>query len=161
DPATPHPDGAYRYLPAGGAYSAGVAAEAGHALIGLRLPEHAPLEDALALVDDELAARDLPATSLAALHLRIPEVVTAEEFGSFNERYLELLDRRGLLVDGASPIARTNVAPLFGPPSEAGVFAAYLAVAREGATGDFVVSGVTEANGGVGPEHIAAFDDVT
>src|SRR5690606_18103192 len=114
DPATPHPDGAYRYLPAGGAYSAGVAAEAGHALIGLRLPEHAPLEDALALVDDELAARDLPATSLAALHLRIPEVMTAEEFGSFNERYLELLDRRGLLVDGASPIARTNVAPLFG-----------------------------------------------
>lgn len=156
-----HPDGAYRYLPAIDAYSAGVAAEPGHAIIGLQFTSHLSMADALVVVDEEIARRGLPATSLAALQLRVPEVMSPASFAEFNAQYLELLDQRGLLLDGMSPLARTNVVPVFGPPSEAGVFAAFLSAPREGAAGDFVVAGSGEAIGGVGREHIAAFGDLT
>lgn len=156
-PARLHPDGTYRYLPAGDAFSAGVAAEPGHAIIGLQFASHLPLAQALDVVDDEIERRGLPAASLVALHLRGPEVLTPEAFGAFNVEYLGHLERRGLLIDGASPLARTNVVPLFSPPAEAGVFAAFLVVPRDGASGDVVVAGATESVDG----GIAAFGDVT
>lgn len=161
NPAQLHPTGTYRYLPAINAYSSGIAVEPGHAVIGLRFAQQVPLAEALVRVDEEIERRGLKPTSLAALQLRSPAVMSPRSFGSFNTHYLDELTRRGLLLDGASPLARTNVVPVFGAPIEPVVFAAFLVVPKEGASGDFVVAGSGESVGGVEAEHIAAYSDVS
>lgn len=159
--ATLHPSGTYSYLPAIDAYSSGIAAAPGYAIVGLRFAHHVPFAEAMRRIDDEIARRGLEPTSLAALQLRSPAVMSPSSFGSFNNQYLTELGERGLLIDGASPLARTNVVPVFGAPAEPVVFAAFLVVPREGADGDFVVAGSGESVDGVDAEHITAFADIT
>jgi hypothetical protein len=156
-----HPSGAYRYIAGGAAFSSGVAAEPGHSILGLVLRKPMRLEDGLRALETEVARRGLPLTSVAALQLRSPSVMSPQTFGEFNSAYVSLLDARGLLVDGVSPIARTNVVPVFGAPGEVAIFAAFLVVPEEGARGDFVVAGSAESVGGILPEHIVAYGDIT
>lgn len=157
-----HPSGTYRYIPAITAYSSGVAVERDHSILGLQFGSATPLERALRRIDYEIARLELAPTALAGLQLRSTAVMSPGAFDSFNERYLELLDARGLLIDGSSPLSRTNVVPLFGAPTETVVHAAFLVVPDpEQEAADFVVAGSGEAAGGLGAAHITAFADVS
>jgi hypothetical protein len=84
--------------------------------------------------------------ALCALELRSPAPFSFEGFAEFNDGYRTLLKKYELLPDGPNPIARTNVAPLVGPPSEAVVHAFTYSVSQQasGQRRSFVVAGAGE-----------------
>jgi hypothetical protein len=156
-----HATGSYRYLPAISAYSSGIAVEPDHAILGLSFAHAIPLAEGFRSIDRELEARGLPSQALAGVQLRSPAVMSPAVFAEFNATYLELLDVRGLLVDGSSPLSRTNVVPVSGAPDEAALHTAFVVVPSAGSSGDLVAAGSGEARGGLDPEHITAYGDTS
>jgi hypothetical protein len=77
-----------------------------------------PWRQGFAGIERHLRALGRPRTALGAIELRIPTPLTFAGFAEFNRGYRALLGEWGLLVDGRNPIARTNVAPVVGPPPE-------------------------------------------
>jgi hypothetical protein len=99
----------------------------------------------------ECHLRDLgrPRTALGAIELRIPSPLTFGGFAGFNREYRALLGEWGLLVDGRNPIARTNVAPVVGPPAEPSLHAFSYTVASPSPGGPtFVAAGSGELRAG-------------
>jgi hypothetical protein len=107
----PHPNCQYRFIPAGTVYSAGVIAQAGYTIHRVTFRDWPGLVNGLEWITAHLATLGQPPSALCALELRSPMPFTFEGFEAFNREYVELLEHHGLLVDGQSPIARTNVAP--------------------------------------------------
>ena len=87
----------------------------------------------------------LPGHAIVHVTLCAP-VPWRDGFAEFNAGYREQLVAWGLLVDGANPIARTNVAPLVGAPLLPSLYA--FAYAAPGATArtTFVVAGSGEVD---------------
>src|SRR5262249_46690681 len=85
-----------------------------------------------------------------------------EEFLAFNEGYLAQLGSWGLLIDGDSPLARTNVVPAAAGPSAPSVVAfSYTREANEGGQA-YVMSGVAELpTGSSYPQDIVHRGDTT
>src|SRR5438093_1480239 len=117
------PGGGYRFLPGIEPYSSGAVALPGHAIVHVTLCAPVPWRDGFALVDRHLRAESRPRTALCAIALRIPKPLSFDGFAEFNAGYREQLVAWGLLVDGANPIARTNVAPLVGAPLSPSLYA--------------------------------------
>ena len=109
--------GHYRFLPGIAPYSSGVVAADDHQVVHVTLRAPVPWRDGFALIDGHLRDEGRPRAVLCAIALRSPKPFTFEGFAEFNAGYRAVLDSWGLLVDGANPIARTNVAPLVGAPS--------------------------------------------
>jgi hypothetical protein len=157
-----HPSGAYRYLPAIAAYSSGVAAEPGHQIVGLRFTQATPVAEAFRRLDDHLAGRGLTPAAIVAAELRSPAVVGLGAFDAFNDIYCGLLAERDLMIDGQSPIARTNVVPAVSGPAEPSIHTAFLVEPAEGAPGgDFAIAGRGEVEGPLAPENIVARGDLS
>jgi hypothetical protein len=116
------PAGQYRFLPGIAPYSSGVAAMPGHEVVHATLRAPLPWRDGFALIDRHLRGVGRPRAALCAIALRSPRPFTFEGFAEFNAGYRALLESWGLLVDGANPIARTNVAPLVAPPPEPSLY---------------------------------------
>jgi hypothetical protein len=116
------PPGQYRFLPGIAPYSSGVVAMPGHQVVHVTLRAPVPWRDGFALIDRHLAAERRPRAALCAIALRSPKPFTFEGFAEFNAGYRALLEAWGLLIDGANPIARTNVAPLVGAPAEPSLY---------------------------------------
>ena len=157
-----HWTGTYRYIPGNSAYSAGVAAEPGYDIVGLRFVKALPVPAAFLALDRELEARSLGSTAVVGFELRSPEPVDPAAFANFNAVYQELLAERGMLRDGVNPVARTNVAPVRNPPGDVVVSGVF--VVRRCATAaraDFVIAGSGEATGSPQPENIVAFGDAS
>jgi hypothetical protein len=112
------PTGQYRFLPGIAPYSSGVVAMPGHQVVHATLHAPVPWRDGFALIDRHLRGEGRPRVALCAIALRSPKPFTFDGFAGFNAGYRALLDSWGLLVDGANPIARTNVAPLVAAPSQ-------------------------------------------
>jgi hypothetical protein len=119
----PGPDPSYRFLPGGEPYSSGVVATPGWEMVRATLQTPVPWRRGFAGIERHLEALGRPRTALAAIELRIPTPLTFGGFAEFNRGYRTLLGEWGLLVDGRNPIARTNVAPVVGPPAEASLHA--------------------------------------
>jgi hypothetical protein len=152
----------YRYIPGNSAYSAGVAAERGYDIVGLRFAEALSVPDAFLALDRELETRSLESTAVVGFELRSPAPVAPAAFASFNAVYQQLLAERGMLRDGVNPVARTNVAPVRNPPDDVVVSGAF--VVRPCATAggaDFVIAGSAEVAGSPEPANIVAFGDVS
>jgi hypothetical protein len=161
-PAELHWTRTYRYIPGISAYSAGVAAEPGYDIAGLRFTEPQPVPVAFLTLDRELEARGLESAALVGFELRSPEPVAPAAFASFNSGYEHLLAERGLLRDGVNPVARTNVAPVRNPPEDVVVCGAFVIRPATAAGGtDFVIAGSGESAGPLEPENIVAFGDVS
>jgi len=127
----PGPDPSYRFLPGGEPYSSGVVATAGWEVVHATLQAPVPWREGFARIDRRLRALGRPRTALCAIELRVPTPLTFAGFAEFNRGYRELLGEWGLLVDGRNPVARTNVAPVVGPPPEASLYAFSYTVATE------------------------------
>ena len=138
------PSGQYRFLPGIAPYSSGVIAMPGHEVVHVMLRSPVPWREGFALIARHLTAERRPRAALCAIALRSPTPFTFAGFAEFNAGYRAQLDSWGLLVDGANPIARTNVAPLVGAPAEPSLYA--FAYTRPGATArpTFVVAGSGE-----------------
>lgn len=144
---SPHPDGAYRFVPGISAYSGGVIAEAGHAIHHVTLRDRLPWQDGFERIATHLASIGRPKAALCAIELRCPHPHPFDSFGSFNDDYRAILDSWGVLVDGTNPVARTNVAPLVDPPGSTVLHAfSYTAEAdapahADGVAPSFVIAG--------------------
>ena len=127
----PGPDPSYRFLPGGEPYSSGVVATPGWEMVHATLQAPVPWREGFAEIERHLRDLGRPRTALGAIELRIPSPLTFGGFAEFNRGYRALLGEWGLLVDGRNPIARTNVAPLVGPPSEPSLHAFSYTVAAQ------------------------------
>src|SRR2546427_1027101 len=140
------PGGGYRFLPGIDPYSSGVVAMPGHQVVFATLRALVAWRHGFALIDRHLRAEGRPRAALCAIALRITTPLSFDGFAEFNAGYREQLVAWGLLVDGANPIARTNVAPLVGAPLSPSLYA--FAYAAPGATArtTFVVAGSGEGD---------------
>ena len=154
-PPTDHPTGNYRFVPlatdpriVGGApFSSGVRAQAGYEIVRATFQVPLPYRAGFAAAARHLDAIGRPQTALCAVEVRVPRPVTVEEFAAFNAGYRALLGEWGVYVDGQTPIARSNVAPLGVPPSETLLYAfAYTVPAREPAPSFFVSAAPEQAD---------------
>jgi len=141
-----HGSGGYAFTPSDLLFaSGGVVALPGMAIDHARFTDVVPLQKGFELVQRHLDRVGRPLAALCGFELRIPEALPWGQFNNFNERYFDRLDSWNLLqVDGASPLARTNVAPLVDPPAEAGVLAFSYTTEADDAEATYVVSGVAE-----------------
>lgn len=158
------PAGGYRYLAGVFQYSAGVAAQPGFAIERARLAQPLPLREGFAAVESLLHSRGRPPAAFCACELRSPAPFTEQGFVEFNRQYVQTLERWGLFRDGANPVARTNVCPVFDPPSVPSLFAFSYTVPTERRTGrTFVIAGGGEAKDGLASyrESIVRLGDVT
>ena len=138
------PGGGYRFLPGIEPYSSGAVALPGYEIVHVTLCAPVPWRDGFALIDRHLREKSRTRTALCAIALRIPKALSFDGFAEFNAGYREQLVAWGLLVDGANPIARTNVAPLVGAPAEPSLYG--FAYTMPGGPGrpTFVVAGSGE-----------------
>jgi hypothetical protein len=153
--ATEFLSGGYRYLPGVFQYSAGVAALPGFRIDRVAFQKPAPLRDGFRLAEEIITAAGRPPTAFCSCELRSPAPFSESAFRSFNESYVGLLARWRLIVDGANPVARSNVCPEFFPPDEPVLYAfCYTAHAEPSASTSFVISGSGEV-----PEGKANYRD--
>jgi len=149
--------GGYRYIPAVFQYSGGVAAEPGFALVRMRFERPLALADAFNAVEAHLAAVGRPVAAFAHCELRSPAPFSEEGFVRFNRAYVERLQAWGIFPGGNSqnnPVARTNVCPVYGPPSEPSMFAfAYTVPEGRSLRGGFMVAGSGEAREAAGQPY--------
>ena len=138
------PGGQYRFLPGIAPYSSGVVAMPGHEVVHITLRAPMPWRDGFALIDRHLRGEGRPRAALCAIALRSPKPFTFDGFAEFNAGYRAVLESWGRFVDGANPIARTNVAPLVAPPSEPSLYAFAYTVPGQAPRTTFVVAGSGE-----------------
>jgi hypothetical protein len=118
-----NPRGNYRFLSGSAPYSSGVVAMPGYEIVHVTLSRPRPYRQGFDLIAQHLNAEGRPRQALCAIELRSPKPFTFAGFNTFNEGYQELLAGWELLVDGANPVARTNVAPAIAPPAEPSLYA--------------------------------------
>ena len=142
--------GNYRFLPGIPPFSSGAVAMPGYQVVHATLRHPVPYRKGFERIDAHLKAEGRPRQALCAIELRIAAQLTPDGFDSFNKDYRALLTDWEILLDGENPIARTNVAPLVGAPSEPSLFGfAYTAVGDAGSP-TFVVAGSGETRRDVG-----------
>ncbi|MCS7055309.1 MAG: hypothetical protein NZM18_03935 [Thermoflexales bacterium] len=146
------PEGNFSYLEGSGTYCRGVIADEGFVLIHATFRHVMPVAQGLEAIERHLTSVGRPMAALCGAEVRVPQPLTFEEFGAFNQAYVALLDRYGLRQDGRATMTRTNVAPLPAAvaPSEPGLFAfTYTAPrTRPDDRKAFIVSGAGELKDG-------------
>jgi hypothetical protein len=143
------PAGGYRFIKGSLAYSLGVAALPGFRLERVRLQMPIPLEDAFQRMAGILAARERPASALAACELRSPAQFDEAGFRAFNERYLGIVRDFGFTgIAETNPISRTNVCPCVKAVSDASVYAFSFTVQDSDARPSFVLAGAVDLMAG-------------
>jgi hypothetical protein len=141
--------GGYRYIKGVFQYSAGVAAEPGYEIERVRMPHPRPLAEGFAAAAAWIKAAGRPLTSFCACELRSPAPFSETGFTDFNRQYVTTLQQWGIYKDDINPVARTNVCPVYAPPSvpsmHAFSFTVPAALARRKT---FIIAGGGEAKEG-------------
>ncbi|CAN7720914.1 hypothetical protein LJR290_006092 [Variovorax sp. LjRoot290] len=153
---TIHEAGSFQFIP-GGLFSLGVAALPGYELHRVRFRQPQALGAGFRVIADYLQKQGRPLTALAACELRSPAALTRADFNKFNNYYVDLLTSLGFSGQIPYPIGRSNLAPLFNPPTECALFAFSFTtpIQQESIAKpvDFVISGkpeiIEEPPGGV------------
>lgn len=147
--------GGYWFLKGISPYSAGVVASPGFEIEHVKIEPALPLERGFKAIDAHLATRGRPHQALCAAELRSPRQFTFHSFNQFNEGYVALLKSREILLDGANPVARTNVAPEMQAPAEPVVYGFSITVPARQALPSFVVAGAGELpEGSLDPHQV-------
>ena len=138
------PDGGYAFLKGGFPYSQGVVSRPGFAIEHARFLQPLPLGRGFEVIAAYLQRLERPLTALCAAELRSPAPFTFTGFGEFNRSYVDVLTRWNIYRNALNPVARTNVAPAFEPPSEPCFYAFSYTVPTAAARTTFVVAGSGE-----------------
>ncbi len=117
-PLIDHPTGNYQFLPGIAPYSCGVASCLGYEIAHVTLHCPVPYRFGFEVIREQLDREQRPLVALCAIELRSPRPFSFAGFAQFNSEYANILEEWGLFVNGANPVARTNVAPEFHPPVE-------------------------------------------
>lgn len=139
--------GGFRFLRGIAPYSSGAVALAGYEVIHVTLVPAPPYRKGFAAIDRHLGQQRRPPQALCGIELRSPRPFTFQGFGEFNQRYVELLKQRGILVQDLNPVARTNVAPELDPPPEVLLYGFSYAAPAPRSGPSFVVAGAGELTG--------------
>jgi len=136
--------GGYSFLKGISPYSAGAIALPGFAIEHARLRAPIAVAAGFGAIDAYLKSVNRPRAALCGIELRSPQPFTFQGFSDFNARYVGILKSWDLLQDSLNPIARTNVAPELGPPTEPCLFGFSYTVVEANAKPSFVVAGAGE-----------------
>ena len=139
-----NPPGGYSFLKGINPYSGGVAALPGYEIVHVRLERSIPLDQGFTVIESCLESRHRPRQALCAVELRSPRPFTFQGFQDFNQTYVSILQRWGLLLEGVNPVARTNVAPLLLAPAEPSVYGFSITLKAVNAPASFVIAGSGE-----------------
>lgn len=140
-------------------YSCGVVAARGWEIVHVVLAHPLAWHDGLVSIRRYLEQIGRDRHALCGVELRCPEPFSIDGFIAFNQQYRSLLEDWDMLVDGANPVARTNVAPVEDPPSESVVYGfSYTEPSDTGPSEierpTFVVAGGGELRGGLDAKNI-------
>ena len=138
------PAGDFRFLPGIAPYSSGAIAMRGFQVVHATLRAPVPWREGFALIERHLRELQRPRAALCAIELRSPAPFSFDGFDTFNAGYRGLLSEWGLLVDGENPIARTNVAPVVGAPTEPSLYGFSYTAPGETRRPTFIVAGSGE-----------------
>lgn len=157
--------GGYRFVPSVFQYSAGAAALAGYRIVRETFAKPMPVAEGFQIIKSRLGTGNLPLTRFCACELRSPGQFTDAGFRAFNELYVVTLREWGIMGDDdVNPVARSNVCPDIGAPSEPS-FHAYSYVVEDGGASapSAVISGGAEAKEGSGPyaERIVRYEETS
>jgi hypothetical protein len=139
--------GGFRFLRGIAPYSSGAVALAGYEVVHATLVPPEPYRKGFETIDRHFSQQSRPPEALCGIELRSPRPFTFAGFNEFNQRYLEMLEKRGILAGGLNPVARTNVAPEIDPPTEVLLYGFSYAVPSRIAAVTFVVAGAGELKG--------------
>jgi len=106
-----HPRGGYRFLPGIDPYSCGVIAAPEHEIMRVTLRDAIAWREGFEFVDRVLSHLGCQRANLCAMELRSAKPFSMQGFIDFNRQYCSVLESWDVFVDGANPIARTNVCP--------------------------------------------------
>ena len=115
--------GGYAFVEGNFRYSQAIAALPGHRLRRVRFARPLPMAEGFAAIAEHLARVGRPPTALAACELRCAQPYELAGFDVFNRDYGKTLLEWGLQHDGLNPVARSNVAPQYEPPSVQSLYA--------------------------------------
>ena len=155
--------GGYSFIKGVFSYSAGVAALPGFRIERVRFATPMPLAEGFERVEAIIKSAGRPLTALCSCELRSPAPFTAAGFRRFNEVYVAILEKWGLIERGDNPVARSNVCPAIDPPHEPGCYAFSFTTEAKDAPRSFVVAGSGEVPEGKKNyrDHIVARGDLT
>ena len=139
-----NPKGNYQFVKGSGPYSSGAVASPGFEVVHAVFQPLPELFSAFELIEKHLAAAGRSINALCGMELRIPKVLSTEDFNTFNKPYIERLEKWNLHVDGLNPVARTNVAPIVHPVAQPSVYGFSYTVPSDYAGKTFVVAGAGE-----------------
>ena len=142
--------GGYEFLQGIEPYSCGVVALPGFEIVHVTMIEDLPWRLGFDRIAAHLEDADQDRISLCAIQLRAPQPWTMQGFIDFNTTYCAVLREWNLYVGDLNPIARTNVAPLFEPPSEPVLHAfSYTIPVPDDVEPTLIVAGAGEVEGGI------------
>jgi hypothetical protein len=136
--------GGYSFLKGISPYSAGVVASPGFDIEHVRLERALPLDRGFQQIENYLESQPRRRQALCGVELRSPRAYSFQGFQDFNQRYVAILKRWGILLDGLNPVARTNVAPEVDPPAEPSLYGFSITLPVQGAPPAFVIAGAGE-----------------
>ena len=137
--------GQYRFVRGVAPYSAIVTPIAGFEIERARFSHPIVLDEGFARIEAHLRSVGRPLTALCGCELRSPAQRTEQGFREFNQGYLAVLGRWGLVRDGVNPVARTNVCPELDKPDTPSFFAfSYTVPSPDGAGPSFLSAGSWE-----------------
>src|SRR5260221_862449 len=115
--------GGYSFIKGVFSYSAGVAALPGFRIDRVRFATLMPRAEGVERIEAIIKYARRPLTALCSCELRSPAPFTAAGFRQFNELYVAMLEKWGLIEGGDNPVARSNVCPALDPPPQPGFYA--------------------------------------
>lgn len=138
--------GGYRYIKGLFQYSAGVAALPAYEIERVRFAKPLPLVEGFAAIESHLKKIGRPIEAFCACELRSPAPFDDDGFRDFNKEYIKPLKEWGIVENDDNPIARSNVCPKIGAPSEPVFYAfSYTVPAIDGSRGSFIIAGSAES----------------
>jgi hypothetical protein len=142
--------GGFRFLHGIAAYSGGVVSNPGFEIVYVTLQQPVPIAVGLDGIAAFLAAEKRPKAALCSISLRSPRPYSFQGFADFNAGYAAILKSWDIHVNGINPVARTNVAPVIGPPREPVLYGfAFTKPCPANGGPTFVVAGAGELPEGV------------
>jgi len=162
-PTQPFAAGNYRFIPAVFQYSSGAAANPGFEIERVRFDTLLPLAEGFARAAEYIQSAGRPLTAFCACELRSPGAFTEDGFRQFNQHYVKTLGEWGIFDGTTNPVARSNVCPEIGPPSEPSFYAFSFTRPGKATSPSFVIAGGAELGPGSGsyPERIVRYRDLS
>ena len=148
-----NPRGNYSFLKGIAPYSAGAVASRGFEIEHARFRHMVPLAKGFDLVKAHLTRINRPLQALCGMELRSPKPFSFQGFADFNRGYVKVLESWQIFQNGLNPVARTNVAPEVGPPSEPCLYGFSYTIPAPDAPRSFVVAGAGELPEGTLDPH--------